>query len=222
MKRPATAKAKQSEPSASKHRGLIVNQKFASRFVTQQKVWEVKSSFARCVKPGDTFSLVESGIGHNDQGVALFRILGKLEFVGQRKVTWPELKTPDCREKHQCTNEEIDQLSKSWKNPYIGAVAWEVKVVKVFAVPLYTRYSGQDCTGDEWQRLQCNCLGAFQGLNIWLKVLINTGLFCCCHLNYQTKNDIIYNHGIVGIAVGNPWFHDLGYFLGFMNQVRNQ
>lgn len=144
MKRPSSATTKHNEPPTSKHRGLIVNQKFASRFVTQQKIWEIKSGFARCIKPGDTFSLVESGIGHNDEGVALFRILGNLEFIGQHRVTWPELKTPHCREKHQCTDEEIDYLSKTWKNPYHGAVAWEVKVAEVFAVPLYTRYSGQD------------------------------------------------------------------------------
>lgn len=140
---PSPSAAAISKKLENQQRGLIVNQKFAHRFITEGKVWEIKHCMVRCMKQGGHFFLVESGIGHNDHGVALFRILAVLEFVDQHRVSWDDLKKKyKC--KHACTDEELEGLRASRKSTEGTAVAWEVKVVKVLSTPLYTRYSGQE------------------------------------------------------------------------------
>ena len=141
-KRPAASASSSSNRTL---RGLIVNHKYASRFVTDGKTWEIKHTFARCVKEGQVFFLVESGIGHNQFGVAVFRILAKLQFTGQQHVSWSDLKSKH-KSQHCCTAEELDSLRKSWKNQSAPPAAWDVRVVEVLSVPMYTRSSGQDMT----------------------------------------------------------------------------
>ena len=112
MGRGAAAKRPAAAASSNRTlRGLIVNQKYASRFVTDGKTWEFKHTFARCVKEGQDFFLVESGIGHNQFGVAVFRILAKLQFTRQQHVSWSDLKSKH-KFQHCCADQKTGFLAQ--------------------------------------------------------------------------------------------------------------
>ena len=124
-------------------RGLVVNQKFAHRFITSGKQWELRTTQCRCVKKDENFYLVESGIGHNRHGVSLFRVIAELKMKGQHKLTWPEIEDPSSFQKHCCTMQEIVALKAMWKDkPSI--YAWHVSVVRVLVEPWYIRSGSQD------------------------------------------------------------------------------
>ncbi len=132
-------------------RGLIVNCKFAHRFVSEGKTWELKTSQCRCVSPGQLLYLVESGIGHNSKGLSVMRIIGRMRLVDTHKVTWYQLETPDSKKKHCCTSTELSQLKKQWQNKS-NIYAWEVVMETVFGKPWYIRSGTQDF------ELECGCL----------------------------------------------------------------
>ena len=134
------------EPAGSEERGLIINQKFAHRFFSENKVWELKSSQCRCVKVGEPFWIVESGIGHNTNGLAVFRVLGKVTYHGHKKVTWEELQNEASYPNHRCTGDEIKALMTQWKNK-ANIYAWTVSDAEVLAKPVYIRRGHQDCRG---------------------------------------------------------------------------
>lgn len=128
-------------------RGLIVNSKYAHRFFDCGKTWELKTSQCRCVSKGKCFWILESGIGHNNDGLAVFRILGKVQLVCQHKITWETIEEKTSL--HCCSPDEIVQLKRQWRGK-INLYAWEVDVVEVIT-PLYIRCSSQDPLGS----LQC-------------------------------------------------------------------
>lgn len=141
-------------------RGLLVNYVYARRFLEKKKTWELRSMNCRCVRPGETFYLLESGIGNNMHGVALFRIVALLKFVTQGELTWADVRTEESRSKHQCTDAELDSLRAMWKNRYYkGPIFWEVEVVEVLDQPLYIPCGHQARTKVSLVTHDCLALG---------------------------------------------------------------
>ena len=135
------------EDGSARCRVLIVNVKYARRFLEDNKSWELRGSYCRCVKEGELFYLLESGIGQNSHGVAVFRLIAKLKFIGQEEIKWGDLRNDACKAKHRCNDQELDTLRNQWKNRfYKGAVVWKLEVAETLQLVRYLRCSGQDWT----------------------------------------------------------------------------
>lgn len=118
-------------------RGLIVNTKHAHRFFSSGKVWELKTTKCRTVPKNAAFWVVESGIGQNSEGLAVFRILGSLFLRDVQPVTFDQLMDQSTYDKHCCCPEELRQLKTQWKNKNL--YAWAVEVSEVLRQPVYIR-----------------------------------------------------------------------------------
>ena len=108
---------------------------FAS--LDQRKTMELKSYNLRCVMPGGSFHIAQTGCGTNKHGQNYVKLLGTLQFLGNTNVPQSELFTPENAEKHRASKTEVQTVQNGWTRELDGAIGWQVNMVSEFSPALY-------------------------------------------------------------------------------------
>lgn len=130
---------KNKQPDIGKERGLLIRPEFASLFFANPpKTIELRSVNCRCVKPGKSFHIIESGHGKNKHGITVVRVLGTVDFEGNIQIEKHQLAS--LRDQHRVPDEHLADFSENRKK----IVGWKVCNAKPFQSPKWMKWNNQD------------------------------------------------------------------------------
>ena len=123
-------------------RGLLLKPDWAELFASGKKCLEIRNYFCRCLKVGDSVSIVASAQGKNSRGVTVLKILGSMKFVQNISIEEKDFKK--FFNQHRVSQTTFKEFLSTWssgKSKSVKVVGWEFSDIQKFDVPKWIKWN---------------------------------------------------------------------------------